>query len=153
MRAGTSNTPSIAGCAEALRIAVEEHGIHNPVFVQLRDHLISSVLTEVPHARLTGHPAQRLPNHASFVFRDVDANQLLAALDLAGYSCSSGSACKSGDPEPSHVLEALGIAKAWSHGSLRVTIGRGTSFDDIDGFLEVLPQVITRLRKVRRVKT
>jgi cysteine desulfurase len=133
--------------AEAARIASEqrvEDAIH---FQSLRDQIIEGVQTSIPDAYLTGHPDQRLPNHASFVFEGIEANQLLAALDLAGYACSSGSACKTGDPEPSAVLLAIGHDLQLSLGSLRVTVGRQTSRADIDSFLEVLPNTIARLRK------
>jgi cysteine desulfurase len=146
LRAGTPNTPLIAGCAKALRITIEECDSHNLAYTVLRDRLISSVAAEIPHARLTGHPKERLPNHASFVFRDIDGNQLLAALDLSGFACSSGSACKTGDPEPSKVLDALGFDRPWGLGSLRITVGRHTKSNDIETFLKVLPDVISRLR-------
>ncbi len=146
LRAGTPNTPLIVGCAEALRITMEERDSHNLAYVELRDRLISIVSEEITHARLTGHPTDRLPNHASFVFRDIDGNQLLAALDLSGYACSSGSACKTGDPEPSKVLLALGFDRPWGLGSLRITVGRHTKSDDIEVLLKVLPDVISRLR-------
>ena len=125
---------------------MEERDSHNLAYVELRDRLISIVSEEITHARLTGHPTDRLPNHASFVFRDIDGNQLLAALDLSGYACSSGSACKTGDPEPSKVLIALGFDRPWGLGSLRITVGRHTKSYDIEGLLKVLPDVISRLR-------
>ena len=109
--------------------------------------MIGHILEEIPRARLTGHPTRRLPNHASFVFQGVDGNMLLTALDIEGFACSSGSACKTGDPEPSEVLTALGLPREWSLGSLRVTLGAGTSPEDITSFLHILPEVITRIRK------
>jgi len=152
MRAGTLNTPLIVGCAEALRITVEERDAHNLLFARLRDLLISGITAAVPQVRLTGHPTERLPNHSSFVIRDIDGNQLLAALDLAGYACSSGSACKSGDPEPSLVLQALGVESPWALGSLRVTIGRHTRSEEIDGFVHALPGIVKRLRSARNAE-
>jgi cysteine desulfurase len=108
-------------------------------------------LEYIPNARLTGHPAKRLPNHASFVFKGVEGNQLLMMLDAAGFACSSGSACKVGDPKPSEVLEAIGVSAAWNMGSLRVTLGHGTLPEHIDQFMAVLPGIVERLRKLSSV--
>jgi cysteine desulfurase len=95
---------------------------------------------------LTGHPTLRLANHASFVFKGVDGNALLMLLDDAGFACSSGSACKTGDPEPSEVLLALGLSPDWALGSLRVTLGAHSSEADVDAFLDVLPALVERVR-------
>lgn len=150
LRAGTLNVPLIVGMAEALRQTAERRPETNAHFERLRDRIIETVLRHVPEARLTGHPTLRLPNHASFVFRSVDGNALLAALDQAGFACSSGSACKAGHPEPSEVLTALGIPPSWALGSLRVTVGRSTTDEDIDAFLEALPAIVPRLREAGR---
>jgi len=147
LRAGTHNVPLIVGMAEALRLTDLERETQAEHFRMLRDRLIAGVLEGIPEARLTGHPTERLPNHASFVFRGLDGNALVAALDMAGYGCSSGSACKTGSPEPSEVLTAIGLPREWALGSLRVTVGRRTTIADIDGLLEVLPGMVARLRK------
>ena len=147
LRAGTHNVPLIVGMAEALRLTDLERETQAEHFRMLRDRLIAGVLEGIPEARLTGHPTERLPNHASFVFRGLDGNALVAALDMAGYGCSSGSACKTGSPEPSEVLTATGLPREWALGSLRVTVGRRTTIADIDGLLEVLPGMVARLRK------
>jgi cysteine desulfurase len=97
---------------------------------------------------LTGHPSSRLPNHASFIFKNVDGNTLMMLLDAAGYACSSGSACKTGDPEPSDVLIALGYPREWALGSLRVTIGQMTTNLEIKGFLDVLPNLVHQVREL-----
>jgi cysteine desulfurase len=148
LRAGTSNIPYIVGLAEALRLARRERNEQAPRLAALRDHLIGRVLEEIPDARLTGHPSQRLPNHASFVFKGVDGNALLMMLDVEGFACSSGSACKTGSPEPSDVLTALGLSPEWALGSLRVTMGNHTTPDEIEAFLAVLPGLIRRARGV-----
>jgi cysteine desulfurase len=148
LRAGTHNVPYIVGMAEALTLAqkrVEENRQH---LQPLRDYLIERVLDEVPQARLTGHPAERLPNHSSFVFEGVDGNALLVLLDQRGFACSSGSACKVGDPKPSEVLEAIGLSRSWALGSLRVTLGRGTTKEQIESFLAVLPEQVELARKL-----
>jgi cysteine desulfurase len=147
-RAGTSNIPYIVGMAEALRISQAERQANIERLLPLRDHLIGEVLETIPESRLTGHPSQRLPNHASFAFRGLDGNALLMMLDMAGYACSSGSACKTGDPEPSEVLAALGLQPEWSLGSLRVTLGKNTTPDEIEAFLADLPGQVERTRKL-----
>jgi cysteine desulfurase len=146
LRAGTPNVPYIAGMAEALKITAAEREAHNTRFGALRDRLIAGVLASVPHSVLTGHPIRRLPNHASFVIHGIDGNELLMHLDLAGIGASSGSACKTGDPEPSEVLMALGLSREAALGSLRVTVGRPTTDAHIDRFLDVLPAVVEKMR-------
>lgn len=145
-RAGTQNVPYLVGLAEALRITAEERAAHNARFLALRERVVQGVLGTVPEARLTGHRTERLPNHASFVFQGVNGNDLLMHLDLAGIAASSGSACKTGDPRPSSVLLALGLPPEWALGSLRVTVGRGTTEADVDRLLAVLPGLVARLR-------
>lgn len=146
LRAGTHNVPLIVGMAKALSLVQEEGQARANHTLPLRDRLIRDIPDTIPQARVTGHPTNRLPNHASFVFEGVDGNQLLAALDLAGFACSSGSACKTGDPEPSQVLLAMGLTADWALGSLRVTLGRDTESHSIDRFLSVLPDMVQRLR-------
>jgi cysteine desulfurase len=146
LRAGTHNVPYVVGMARALEITVSEREIHNARYRGLRERLIGALEDLVPDVRLTGHPAQRLPNHASFAMRGIKGNHLLAHLDLAGIACSSGSACKTGDPKPSEVLLALGLPPEWVYGSLRVTLGRATTEAEIDGLLQALPGVCATLR-------
>lgn len=146
LRAGTHNIPYIVGLAEAFRIVQDEREGREQRLHSMRDHIIATVLGAVPEARLTGHPNLRLPNHASFVFRGVDGNALLRMLDVEGFACSSGSACKTGDPEPSEVLTALRLAPEWALGSLRVTLGKDTTMGKVEAFLEVLPKAVERVR-------
>jgi len=145
-RAGTSNLPLIAGLARALELTVAEREARAAHTLPLRDALIGRVLEEIPNARLTGHPRQRLPNHASFVFEGVDGNLLLTLLDAAGFACSSGSACKTGSPAPSETLLALGLPPAWALGSLRITLGRGSTAQEISSLLTVLPGAVEKAR-------
>ncbi len=147
-RAGTHNVAFIVGLARALELAYEEAEAHNAQYRRHRDRLIEGILSRVPDARLTGHPEQRLPNNASFVFRGVDGNALLMHLDLKGIAASSGSACKTGNPEPSGVLLSMGIEPEWALGSLRLTVGRQTTDADIDYALAVIPQAVETLRKL-----
>jgi cysteine desulfurase len=146
LRAGTHNVPLIVGMAHAHEIAMAQHDSDADQFRPLRDKIILGVESRIPGAQLTGHPEQRLPNNASFVVEGVDGNSLLAALDLEGFACSSGSACKTGDPEPSAVLLSLGMEPELALGSLRVTVGRQTTEDEVSEFLEVVKETVARLR-------
>ena len=145
-RAGTQNIPYIVGLAEALKLTVTDLEARRRRHIANRDRLIAGVLGNVPGSRLTGHPTERLPNHASFAFEKLDGNHLLTLLDAAGFACSSGSACKVGDPKPSTVLNAIGLSQAWTLGSLRVTLGESTTIDQIDSFVEVLPSLVNKVR-------
>lgn len=148
-RAGTQNVPYIAGMAEALRLAQSEQNERIAAIKPLRDHLIGTILEVIPEAQLSGHPENRLPNHASFVFNGVDGNALLMMLDRAGFACSSGSACKTGNPEPSEVLTSLGLSRDWALGSLRLTLGTYTTPSEVEALLTTLPAIIAKLRQVR----
>ncbi len=130
-----------------MRLAHEERLTRTAHLLPLRDHIIGQVLETIPEARLTGHPSERLPNHASFVFHHVDGNRLLMLLDLAGYACSSGSACKTGSPEPSDVLLALGLPPEWALGSLRITLGKDSTGESVQAFLQALPGLVEKARK------
>ena len=146
LRAGTHNIPYIVGMARAFELAVEERISRVEHVRPLRDQLIKKVLEEIPDVRLTGHPTERLPNHASFVFKNVDGNALLSILDIEGYACSSGSACKTGDPEPSDVLLSIGFNREWALGSLRVTLGTATTASQVKNFGKFLPIAVERTR-------
>ena len=146
LRAGTSNVPYMIGFAEALRLSVEEREGRVGHVKPLRDRIIGTILEEIPDSRLTGHPESRLPNHASFALKGVDGNTLLQMLDAAGFACSSGSACKTGNPEPSEVMDAIGLSREWGLGSLRITLGSGTTPEHIDAFLQALPSLVEKVR-------
>ncbi|MDH3944303.1 MAG: cysteine desulfurase [Anaerolineae bacterium] len=145
-RSGTLNTPAIVGMASALHLAQEHRDDRREKVMALRDHLISRVLEEIPTAHLTGHPTKRLPNHASFIFDHVDGNRLVASLDVQGFACSSASACKVGTPEPSEVLLALGCSPQHALSSLRVSLSHLNQPDEIDRFLDCLPEVVSQCR-------
>ena len=151
LRAGTQNVPYIVGFAEALRLAAEREAREARIahVKPLRDHIIGNILETIPDSRLTGHPEIRLPNHASFVFKDVDGNLLLQMLDSAGFACSSGSACKTGNPEPSEVITSLGYSRDWALGSLRITLGVDSTPEQVDSFLKTLPSLLKKTRKLR----
>jgi len=145
-RTGTENVAGIVGLGAAMRIAVARRAVESARQATLRDRLIAGVKARIPDAMVTGHPAERLPNNASFCFSGTQGEALVVSLDLEGFSVSSGSACTSGDTEPSHVLLALGLPREVAQGSLRVTLGRDTTEHDVDAFLAALPPIVARLR-------
>lgn len=149
LRAGTQNVPYIVGFAEALRLTHEEREARAAHVRPLRDKIIGTVLESIPNSRLTGHMEHRLPHHASFAFKGVDGNLLLTLIDAAGFACSSGSACKTGNPEPSEVMNAIGLTREWGLGSLRVTLGVHTAPADVDSFLNALPGLVEKARRLR----
>jgi cysteine desulfurase len=146
LRAGTHNVPYIVGMATALEMTRSRQKEYEQQFTLLRNQIIDGVLSSIPFSTLTGSASGRLCNHASFIFDGIDGNELAMALDIEGFSCSSGSACKTGNPEPSEVLLAVGLNKEQSKGSLRVTVGRKTTDKDIGGFLEALHRVLYRIK-------
>ena len=145
-RTGTENVAGIVGLGAAMRIAMAGRAAESARLVALRDRLIAGVKARIPDATLTGHPTERLPNNVSFCFSGTQGEALVVSLDLEGFSVSSGSACTSGDTEPSHVLLALGLPRELAQGSLRVTLGRDTTAADVDAFLAALPPIVARLR-------
>ena len=152
-RAGTENIPGIIGISAALEAANRqrlEHGAHCQA---LRDRIIEHITTQVPRVRLNGHPSQRLPNNVNFSFEGVEGEPVLLGLDMAGIAASSGSACSSGSLEPSHVLLALGQSAEVARGSLRITLGKYNSSEEVDYLLEKLPELIEKLRKLPSITT
>jgi cysteine desulfurase len=150
LRAGTHNVPYIVGFAEALRLTHEEREQRVAHVRPLRDRIIGTVLETISDSQLTGDLEHRLPHHASFAIKDVDGNFLLTLLDAAGFACSSGSACKTGNPEPSEVMNAIGLSRDWGLGSLRVTLGVHTTVAEVDSFLSTLPGLVEKARKLGR---
>lgn len=148
-RAGTHNTAFIVGMAKALELAYQENEARLSHFAAMRDRLIQGILESVPGAEISGHPIQRLPSHASFVIPDVDANALLMHLDMGGVCASSGSSCKTGDPEPSEILLGLGFTPSEAKCGLRLSVGLHTTADDIDYALDVLAASVAKLRRLQ----
>ena len=146
-RAGTENVAGIVGAATALRLAIDEIPSVTPRITALRDHLIERILM-IPGSRLTGHPTHRLPNNASFCFEGVEGESILLSLDMLGIAASTGSACTSGSVDPSHVLLAMGIPTEWAQGSLRLTLGKDNTEEDIEKVIAVLPGIIEKQRKL-----
>lgn len=146
LRAGTLNVPLIVGAAAALRLAMDEMNERLAHVLPLRDRLLAEVPAALPgQCVVTGHPTERLPHHASFAFRHVSGNDLLMHLDVAGIAASSGSACSSGDPKPSAVLQACGWGPEWATGGLRLTLGRQNTDADVDAVVRVLPGIVRDL--------
>jgi cysteine desulfurase len=144
-RAGTENTAGIVGFATALKLSYENLESNNAHAAAMRERLVAGI-ESIPGSELTGHPTNRLPNSASFVFDYVEGESILLSLDMLGIAASSGSACTSGALEPSHVLKAMGVPVERAHGSLRLTTGRSNQAEDMDFVVEALPGIIERLR-------
>lgn len=145
-RAGTENVPAIVGLGKAMELAAEKRAESNKRIIALRDKLINGILDTIPNVRLNGHPEKRLAGNVNFSFEFIEGESLLISLDMYGIYASSGSACTSGSLDPSHVLLAIGLPHGIAHGSLRMTIGDQTTEENIDYVLEVLPQIVQRLR-------
>lgn len=150
-RAGTENIPGIMGLCKAIELAMKNREAEGARLMVLRDKIIEG-LTGIEDVRLTGHPEMRLPNHASFVFKYIEGESMLLSLDMKGIAASTGSACTSGSLEPSHVLTAIGVRPEDAHGSLRITLGKDNTGDDVDYFLEVMKPIVKKLRDMSPLK-
>ena len=149
LRAGTTNVPLVVGAAEAFRLAMAELDERLAHLTPLRDRLLREAPAALPgRCVVTGHPTERLPHHASFALRHLSGTDLLMHLDLAGIAASSGSACASGDPRPSAILQALGLGPEWTLGGLRLTLGRQNTAADVDAVLSALPRIVASLSAV-----
>jgi len=148
LRAGTENVPGIVGMARALELACDELGAEPARLHELRDRLQQGLMDTVEDHLLNGHPTLRLPHLLNMSFANVEGEAMLLSLDAVGVAASTGSACTSGTLEPSHVLTAMGIPPEIAHGSLRFSLGRINTADDVDYVLEKLPPIIERLREM-----
>ncbi|MGL4741268.1 MAG: cysteine desulfurase NifS [Sarcina sp.] len=147
-RAGTENIPGIVGLGKAIELATENLEEHSKRLTYLRDKLMNGLL-EVPYTMVNGPRGERrLPGNCNVCFEFIEGEGILLSLDFDGICASSGSACTSGSLEPSHVLLAIGRPHEIAHGSLRLTIGDGTTEEDVDYVLECVPKIIERLRKM-----
>lgn len=146
MRAGTENVPAIVGLGMAAEMAKSDLVTKNAHITKLRNKLIQGIQERIPDVKLNGHPSKRLPGNVNFSFRFIEGESLLLNLDIKGIAASSGSACTSGSLDPSHVLLALGLTHEIAHGSLRISLGRDNTEEEIDYTLEELPKIIARLR-------
>ncbi len=147
-RGGTENTASIIGLGKAMELAMSTMDVEGTRVQALRDRLEQGLLKSIPEARVNGAPAPRLPNTLSIAFKFIEGEAMLLMLNEHGICASSGSACTSGSLEPSHVLRAMGVPFTFAHGSLRFSLSRYTTDEDIDLVLNRLPQIIERLRAI-----
>ena len=145
---GTENIPGIVGLATALRLACQEMAVESARLARLRDRLEAGIRERIAGVQLNGPAEGRLPNILNMSFVGVEGESLLLALDIQGIAVSTGSACSAGSTEPSHVLQALGVEATLAQGSLRFSLGRENNEGDSDYVLEVLPQVVSRLREL-----
>jgi cysteine desulfurase len=150
MRSGTENVPGIVGLAKAVEIFQAEMKEESERLTRLRDKLIKGVL-EIADSWLNGHPTQRLPNNANFSFDRLEGESLILRLDAKGVAASTGSACSSGSGVPSHVLTSIGLTPEQANSSLRLTLGKCNTEEDVDYVLEVLPEIVSDLRKLSAV--
>lgn len=146
-RAGTENVPSIASLGAAITDAVTDIEIKNSKTSAMRDRLIEGIL-KIPQTRLNGDTEHRLAGNVNISFRGIEGESLLLTLDLKGIAASSGSACTSGSLDPSHVLLAIGLPHETAHGSLRLSINEENTDEDVDYILDVLPEIVKKLRKM-----
>jgi cysteine desulfurase len=147
-RAGTENIAGIVGLGKAIELATADIEGHNRKIRILRDRLLAGIVEKIPHTHLNGHPEKRLPGNINISFEFIEGESMLLWLDDEGICASTGSACTSGSLEPSHVLLATGLPVEISHGSLRLTLGNVNTDADVDFVLEVLPNVVSRLREM-----
>ncbi len=147
-RAGTENVPGIVGFGKAVEIRARDMEREAVRVTGLRDRLWGGIQARVPEVRLNGHPTRRLPGTLNVCFRHVESESIVLGLDLKGIGVSAGSACTSGNVEPSHVLVAMGIPLDWAMGAVRATLGWSNTAEDIEYVLDVLPPVVERLRTV-----
>jgi len=148
-RSGTENVPAIAGFGEAVRLLLPGRAAESQRLTALRDYFWTELAASIPGVVLNGHPTNRLPNNLNISLPGLDAETLLLSLDRAGVSASSGSACTSGSIEPSPVLTAMGLPEPRLKSALRLTLGRGTTREEVDRTVEILAGIVERLSCVK----
>jgi cysteine desulfurase len=145
-RASTENLPGVVGFGKAVELAGQEMSEEEKRLTYLRDQLVKGLLERIDHTRLNGHPTMRLPSNVNVSVDYVEGESMVLNLDLEGICASTGSACSSSSLEPSHVLLAMGLSHEQAHGSLRFTLGKWTTEEEIRRVLEVLPRIVAKLR-------
>jgi len=152
-RAGTENVAGIVGIGKAAELAEKRlaQGEEDKI-IKLRDKLIKEIMNKVENVRLNGHPTNRLPGNINFCFEFIEGESMLLNLDMEGVAASSGSACTSGSLEPSHILLAIGLPPEIAHGSLRLTLGKDNTEEEVDYVIDILPQIIEKLRSLSPFK-
>ncbi len=152
LRSGTENIPAIVGFAEALKIAKVGGAKEAKKISKLRDELLAGILKKIPRVFLNGHKTKRLANNLNISVLGVEGESVVLYLDALGIAVSTGSACNSSDLEPSHVVSALGKPVEYAHGSLRFSLGRHTTKEDIDYVIKVFPDIIKKLRSISAIE-
>lgn len=147
-RAGTENVAGIVGLAKAMELAYQDLEEHNKKIKELRDYYVEQVKEKIPYIKINGDMEKRLPGNSNISFRFIEGEGLLLNLDLKGICASSGSACTSGSLDPSHVLLAIGLPHEIAHGSLRISIGKYNTKEEIDYLVENLVEIVGRLREM-----
>jgi len=147
-RAGTENVAGIVGMGEALKLAYENLEEHNKKIKELRDYYVEQIKEKIPYIKINGDMEKRLPGNSNISFRFIEGEGLLLNLDLKGICASSGSACTSGSLDPSHVLLAIGLPHEIAHGSLRITIGKYNTKEEVDYLVTNLVEIVNRLREM-----
>ncbi|WP_292468653.1 cysteine desulfurase NifS [Methanolobus sp.] len=148
MRSGTENIPGIVGLAKAMSLAQQRLNADSKHMQEMRDSLISRIFDIIPDVRLNGHPVQRLPNNINLSFKYVEGESMLMLLDMKGIAVSTGSACSSKSLKASHVLSSLNLEDDYIHGSLRISLGRENTMEDIDYVVESLKETVLKLREM-----
>ncbi len=151
MRSGTENIPGIVGIGKAMILAQQRLDIDSKHMQQMRDSLIRRVFESVSDVRLNGHPTQRLPNNVNLSFKYAEGESMLMLLDMKGIAVSTGSACSSKSLKASHVLSSLNIEDDYIHGSLRISLGRENTMEDIDYVVESLKETVLKLREMSAI--
>jgi len=152
LRAGTYNNIGILGLGKAAALALQDLPEYQRKTSALRAKLMEGLLAKIPSIKINGHPVDVLPNTLNVSFPGAEGEAILLSMDMAGIEVSTGSACASGSLEPSHVLMAIGLGPELAHGSIRFSLGWGTSEDDVDYIIKTLPPIIERLRAMSTVK-
>ena len=145
-RAGTENTAAIVGMGKAIELAYEQAEDHRNKLSKLRDYYISQIQEKIPYIKINGDPENGLPGLSNISFRFIEGEGILLNLDLKGICASSGSACTSGSLDPSHVLLAIGLPHEIAHGSIRISIGKYNTKEEVDYLIEQLVEIVGRLR-------
>ena len=148
LRPSTVNVPGICAFAKAIELAKEEMPNEIQRLTTLRDKIIFNLTEKIDDCFLNGHPTKRLPNNVNVSIQYIEGESMVLDLDFEGIGVSTGSACSSKSLDPSHVLLAIGLKPQDAHGSLRITLGRFTTEEEVDYFLEKLPSIVQRLRKL-----
>ncbi len=150
-RAGTENIPAIAGFAKAVEMAIAHLDEAGRYMTVLRDTFENQIMERIDNVTINGQGAPRIPNTSSMSFASIDGESILLHLDLLGVCASTGSACATGSPEPSHVLTAMGLSHVEAQGTIRFSLGKDTTLQDIDRLCEVMPGIVSRLRRISSI--